>query len=315
MAGWRISAGTLAFLALTAGATAQAPERSPMPVARPSPAVAPQPPTERATLITAETLTAAIASTTTEPVTEAASPTIRPLARPEHLIAPPAPEPPATATAEDNPNAPALSQRPMPRSADAYARYTRTALRAEQGLSAATAQSGGLCGSATLEGQRLTRITSPVEGCGVAEPVRVSAVAGIRLSQAATLDCDTARAFDRWVRHEMQPAIGRTGGGVTQIRVAAHYICRPRNNRSGARVSEHGRGRAIDIAGFRLADGRVVTVLSDWRGGPFQQALRQMHASACGIFRTTLGPGSDGHHEDHFHFDMAQRRGGGTFCR
>ncbi|HHX89855.1 MAG TPA: extensin-like protein [Paracoccus sp.] len=312
MAGWRILAGALVLLALTAGATAQAPERSPMPVMRPQPSGAPQPATERAPRVTAETLAAAIASTSIEPATEAAAPASRPQARPEHLIAPP--ETAAIASAGDTALAPALGQRPMPRSADAYARYTRAALRVEQGLSATTAQRG-LCGSATLEGQRLTRITSPVEGCGVAEPVRVSAVAGIRLSQAATLDCDTARAFDRWVRHEMQPAIGRTGGGVTQIRVAAHYTCRPRNNRSGARVSEHGRGRAIDIAGFRLADGRVVAVLSDWRSGPFQQALRQMHASACGIFRTTLGPGSDGHHEDHFHFDMAHRRGGGTFCR
>lgn len=214
--------------------------------------------------------------------------------------------------------------RPQRRSSAALARFTQAAQRAQEAPTPAAAVTssgsggpvtGGLCGIATLEGRRLSRITSPVQGCGVAEPVSVTAVAGIRLSQPATLDCDTARAFDRWVRQVMQPAMGRTGGGVTQIRVAAHYTCRPRNNRAGARVSEHGRGRAIDIAGFRLANGQTVMVLSDWHRSPHAPALRQMHANACGIFRTTLGPGSDGHHEDHFHFDMAARSNNSTYCR
>lgn len=221
-----------------------------------------------------------------------------------------------------NPHAPALSVRPVRRSAAALARFTQAAQPVAQtsppvaaGGGSAAPAGGGLCGLSTLEGRRLSGITSPVQGCGVAEPVSVTAVAGVRLSQPATLDCDTARAFDRWVRQVMQPAMGRSGGGVAQIRVAAHYTCRPRNNRAGARVSEHGRGRAIDVAGFRLANGQTVMVLSDWQRGPHRDALRQMHASACGIFRTTLGPGSDGHHEDHFHFDMADRRGGSTYCR
>jgi len=234
----------------------------------------------------------------------------------------PAPNRP-TARADISPNAPSLSLRPVRRTAAAFARFTQAARAPEQtpttvaagGSSSAAPTGGGLCGVSTLEGRRLSRIASPVQGCGVAEPVSVTAVAGIRLSQPATVDCDTARAFDRWVRQVMQPAMGRAGGGVTQIRVAAHYICRPRNNRAGARISEHGRGRAIDIAGFRLANGQTVMVLTDWHRGPHAQALRQMHANACGIFRTTLGPGSDGHHEDHFHYDMAERRGGSTYCR
>lgn len=299
--------------------------------------------------ISAEALAAAIASTTIEPTAEPvttprAAASAEPPARPPATIPatrPPArppveveaedaadavasgAEPDASETAQTNPQAPALSPYPARRSSAALTRFTQAAQRARQapttaaagGSSSAGQASGGLCGIATLEGRRLPRITSPVQGCGVAEPVSVTAVAGVRLSQPATLDCDTARAFDRWVRQVMQPAMGRSGGGVTQIRVAAHYICRPRNNRAGARVSEHGRGRAIDIAGFRLASGQTVMVLTDWARGPHAQALRQMHASACGIFRTTLGPGSDGHHEDHFHFDMAARSNNSTYCR
>jgi len=345
---------TVLWLALLAGtALAQAPERSPLPLPRPDPDRVHLPETsETATgataAVTAGRMAAIIAQTTIEPTPEpttrtttgtrtatttaieaetaadaAAEATADPILETAAETAPePRTETLAVDTAETSPHAPALSQYPVRRSAAAFARFTDAAQRAQRPPASAAADSGsagqvtgGLCGVSTLEGRRLSRITSDVQGCGVAEPVSVTSVAGIRLSQPATLDCDTARAFDRWVRQVMQPAMGRSGGGVTQIRVAAHYTCRPRNNRAGARVSEHGRGRAIDIAGFRLANGQTVMVLSDWPRGPHAQALRQMHTDACGIFRTTLGPGSDGHHEDHFHFDMAARANNSTYCR
>jgi hypothetical protein len=37
--------------------------------------------------------------------------------------------------------------------------------------------------------------------------------------------------------------------------------------------------------------------------------------AACGPFKTVLGPGSDADHALHFHFDLAPRRHGGTFCQ
>lgn len=338
--------GALCLALLAGTAFAQAPERSPLPQPRP---VATTPaPTATAPQTEPFAAPGTIAGMNIDP-TGALRRSPVPVPRPEfdsvqlpESMVPARPELPVSETAQStaeppaeteaaaeagaeiaqiNPLAVAHSPYPRRRSADAYARYTRAAQRTQTGPTRVAAGgsggqvSGGLCGVSTLEGRRLSRITSNVRGCGVAEPVSVTSVAGIRLSQAATLDCDTARAFDRWVRQEMQPAIGNRGGGVAQIRVAAHYVCRTRNHRPGARVSEHGRGRAIDIAGFRLANGQTVMVLSDWHRGAFSQALRQMHANACGIFRTTLGPGSDGHHEDHFHFDMAQRRNNSTYCR
>lgn len=172
----------------------------------------------------------------------------------------------------------------------------------------------GLCGAPGLAGRQIARITSSTRGCGVEEPVSVTSVQGIPLSMAATIDCPTAVALDRWVRQEALPAIGNTGGGVVQIRVAAHYSCRPRNNQSGARISEHGRGRAIDIGGFRLANGQTVTVLEHYRRGPFSRAMQAMYRGACGIFGTTLGPTADRFHQDHFHFDTARYRNG-SYCR
>ena len=176
-------------------------------------------------------------------------------------------------------------------------------------------QQGGLCGVAGLQGRQLPRITASTRGCGIAEPVSVTSVQGIPLSMAATIDCDTARAFDRWVRTEMVPAVGRTGGGVAQIRIAGAYSCRTRNSQPGARISEHGRGRAIDVAGYRLVNGDTVTVLQNYRRGSHSRSLHRMYEAACGIFRTTLSPDSDRFHQDHFHFDLAQHRGGGTYCR
>ncbi len=173
---------------------------------------------------------------------------------------------------------------------------------------------GGLCGVAGLEGTVIDPVTSAVAGCGVAAPVRVTHVAGVALSQGAIMDCETAQALHTWVTTAVQPTFGRTGGGVTGLRVAAHYVCRTRNHRPGARVSEHGRGRAIDISAITLANGDAISVKDDWRGSRYSRPLQNIHRAACGTFGTTLGPGSDGMHEDHFHYDTARHRGG-PYCR
>lgn len=166
---------------------------------------------------------------------------------------------------------------------------------------------GSVCGVAEIKGEAISRITSKVKGCGIAEPVRITSVSGVRLSQAATLDCDTAKALNTWIETGLQPAFGRTK--VVELRVAAHYICRSRNNVKGAKISEHGRGKAIDIAAVTLENGKTIAV-----AGGFGKELRRAHKAACGIFGTTLGPGSDGFHEDHLHFDTASNRSG-PYCR
>jgi hypothetical protein len=108
--------------------------------------------------------------------------------------------------------------------------------------------------------------------------------------------------------------MGAKGGGISELRVAAHYVCRTRNHRAGAKLSEHAKGRAIDISALHLRDGTQVTVLEGWGSRAYGPALRSMHERACGTFGTVLGPGSDGYHEDHFHFDVAQH-GNGPYCR
>lgn len=182
-------------------------------------------------------------------------------------------------------------------------------VRVEPGRELVRPKKGALCGDPGLRGEKLAPITGKVRGCGIEEPVRVTEVDGVRLSTPATLDCPTARALRQWVETGLKPAVGRAG--VAEIKVAAHYACRSRNNRPGAPISEHGRGRAIDIAGIRLGNGELVTVLGDYRGSKVLQKARR---AACGIFGTTLGPGSDRFHNDHLHFDTARHRNG-PYCR
>lgn len=166
---------------------------------------------------------------------------------------------------------------------------------------------GYVCADPDILGEELAPITSKTKGCGVAEPVRVTSVAGLTLSPPATITCQTATALKKWVNGAVKPTFGRRQ--VVGLTVAASYTCRPRNNIRGAKISEHGSGRAIDISGFVLKNGKEVTVRQNYSG-----KIRKVHKAACGTFGTTLGPGSDGYHEDHLHLDTASYRNG-PYCR
>jgi hypothetical protein len=171
-----------------------------------------------------------------------------------------------------------------------------------------------ICGDRGLRGEEVGLVPGSVTGCGIGNAVRLHEVSGLQLSTGAVIDCQTARAFKTWVNRGLVPAVGQQGGGVDRIRIAASYACRPRNNQRGALISEHGRGKAIDVSGYRLRDGTEVTVLRDWGSGRNGRALRQMHRAACGPFGTVLGPDADRFHLDHFHFDTARHRNG-PYCR
>jgi len=173
---------------------------------------------------------------------------------------------------------------------------------------------GAVCNDPDIQGENVGLVPARISGCGVQNAVKVRSVSGIGLSQQSVMDCKTAQALKKWVNSGMKPSVGNHGGGVTQIRVAAHYACRTRNNQPGARVSEHGKGRAIDISGFRMRDGSEISLLKGWDRRDTGAILRKMHQRACGIFGTVLGPESNRFHRDHFHFDTARYRSG-SFCR
>ncbi len=112
----------------------------------------------------------------------------------------------------------------------------------------------------------------------------------------------------------MQLAVKDALPGLRSLKSAGGYACRPRNNVAGARISEHAAGRAIDIAGFGTAGGQEISVARDWNDGTTGRTLHRIYAAGCGTFSTTLGPGADGFHQTHLHFDI-ERRKGRPFCQ
>jgi hypothetical protein len=126
-------------------------------------------------------------------------------------------------------------------------------------------------------------------------------------------------SVDRWLTRAVQPAAAAYfRSRVVEIGEIASYGCRTRNNH-GVAMSEHAFGNALDVAAFRLADGREISVLRDWwRGGPAERVfLQAAFAGACAEFSTVLGPGSDPYHSNHFHLDLLRNnaRNGRHFCQ
>jgi hypothetical protein len=166
----------------------------------------------------------------------------------------------------------------------------------------------------------LTHAMSGISGeafCGDEAPVRLTAIrlvdgGRVELRPAALVRCQTAHTFARWVRDDLAAAAAVFGGSPKWIGVAASYSCRPRNNVTGAPLSEHGRANAIDVSAVGLGDGRTIPIRGAEAPAVFLAAMRQ---SACDRFTTVLGPGSDRAHEHHIHLDLARRRGDYRICQ
>lgn len=166
---------------------------------------------------------------------------------------------------------------------------------------------------------RMSAIDGPGT-CGISHPFKVAAFADgtVILKQQATLACPMIPRVDTWLNEVVQPAASTYfGTSVVEVR-SGSYSCRSRNNQRGAKLSEHSFGNAVDVMGFRLADGREIAVVKGWRGAPEEQEfLREVFVGACNHFTTVLGPGSDAFHYDHFHLDLARHdpRGERHVCK
>ena len=145
--------------------------------------------------------------------------------------------------------------------------------------------------------------------CYVSRPFTMFAAGNgrVQFEPAATLRCQMVPSVETWVAEVLRPAARKLlGSDVVEVRVAGSYGCRRRNHQAGAKLSEHGRGNALDISKFHLADGRVITVKEGWYGSEQERRfLRYVHRGACEHFSTVLGPNADRHHRDHFHLDLA----------
>ncbi len=160
--------------------------------------------------------------------------------------------------------------------------------------------------------------------CGLTHPFKVTALVegSVVLNSTQTLDCPMIAALDRWIREVVQPAAtARFGEPIVRINSMGSYSCRGINNMSGANLSEHSFGNAIDIGGFVLASGRELNIMKGFNGADEQERafLHEAHAGACSYFTTVLGPGYNIFHYNHFHVDLAMHgstsRGPRRYCK
>jgi hypothetical protein len=171
----------------------------------------------------------------------------------------------------------------------------------------------GLCRAALAEGGvRFAEAPDRDLGdCATLNTVRVQGGAAAALSPAApTATCELALAYAMWSRHVVQPAArAELGAPVARIEHYGTYACRNVYGRAEGRRSEHAFANALDVAGFRTADGRRVTVARDFRDeGPRGRFLRRVRDGACPWFRAVLSPDYNAAHRDHLHLDYGRWR-------
>ena len=157
--------------------------------------------------------------------------------------------------------------------------------------------------------------------CGYADGMRLlpEDVRSIRFLPAdAVTSCPVAAALALWERDVVQPAaLQHFGRTVSAVSHAGSYSCRRLYGRAEGGYSEHARANAFDVTGFRLADGRTISLLRHWQGnGPEAAFLREVRDGACRLYATVLSPDYNAAHADHLHFDQARRGlSGWSLCR
>jgi hypothetical protein len=133
----------------------------------------------------------------------------------------------------------------------------------------------------------------------------------VALTPPPTLGCGMAEAVAEWIRGDLASAAAELGAPLKSITDNDSYHCRPRNNVKGAKLSEHGKGNALDITAVKLGNGRTFNLTDRHVAKSFRQRVR---ADACGRFSTVLGPG-DPYHAEHIHLDLAERHNGYKICQ
>ena len=128
----------------------------------------------------------------------------------------------------------------------------------------------------------------------------------VALSSSFLASCPLAVAFALFERHGLQPAaMAVYGQKVTRVDHLGSFACRNMYGRESGARSQHATASALDIAGFRLADGRTISVLRDWpKDTADARFLRQARDGACDMFSVVLSPDYNEAHRNHFHLDV-----------
>lgn len=175
---------------------------------------------------------------------------------------------------------------------------------------AAAARDPGQCRAVLSEGGvRFVEEPDRVSGaCATRDTVRLQD--GSLSPAAPVMTCPQALAYAFWTRHAVQPAArAELGERVASVEHYGTYACRNLYGRATGARSQHAYANALDVAAFRMASGRRVSVLSDFRDerekGRF---LRRVRDGACPWFAAVLSPDYNAAHRDHLHLDMGRFR-------
>ncbi|MGO4524814.1 extensin family protein [Microvirga sp. 2MCAF35] len=151
--------------------------------------------------------------------------------------------------------------------------------------------------------------------CRIENPVLVSSLPnGVTVVPPSLMGCPVAESITRWMSESVGPEAERQfQSAPTKLLIGTSYQCR--DQRNGAKLSEHAFGNGLDVMGFEFSKRPALAIGSHEENSPeatFQSAIR---TAACPIFNTVLGPGSDSDHGNHLHLDLRQRKGDYRICQ
>jgi hypothetical protein len=149
------------------------------------------------------------------------------------------------------------------------------------------------------------------EACVVPMPIRIEHVTdrygtgnAILFPNEPLIDCQLAEPLAQWLGEVVAPVLAvNFASPLKAIRTGPGYECRNRNHETTGKLSAHAIGLALDISGFELANGRILSVGTGDDAVP-EAVLRTIRTAGCGWFTTILGPGSDADHANHLHLDI-----------
>jgi hypothetical protein len=168
-------------------------------------------------------------------------------------------------------------------------------------------------GKLIVDGASAEAATAPpasAEGCGIDAPIRLSSIiaggGAVSLPDRPLIACEFAAVLADYVRLIVAPLGQATlHAKVAAIETGLGYDCRTQDRISGAKISAHAKGLAIDFVAITLADKRRILVERQ-TGADEASYFRAIRTAACGWFTTVLGPGADAFHANNMHLDIVQ---------
>lgn len=160
---------------------------------------------------------------------------------------------------------------------------------------------------------RFTQPPATTGNCPLPAPVRVQSFGDVKLSSSFLASCSLALSSTMFVTQSVKPlAAAELGSPLVRIDHLGSYACRNIYHRAEGRLSEHATAEALDVAGFRLANGEQISVLKSWpRQEKTSHWLHQIFQQSCDFYGNSIGPDYNAAHANHFHLGM---RGFGV-CR